>query len=252
MCLTAQPRSPRCQSRPSLISNRPHPILRMSIDNRARRSDSSVGDLTGSSRIPRGGWGVCDRPKTGHEPGRFNTPAHLRCRLERSRTGVRAAGTMSGRGDGARAQLLSRTARLIALIQSPTPDAAGQAASLGFAGLASTDITPRALERTIAAVIHGENAFPRRLLTGLVQMISRLSSAGLSASGESALTPRQGQIVELIAQGATDREIAGVLRISQSTAHKHVQNALRRLNARTRSQLVAAARQPLFPRSLTH
>ena len=155
-------------------------------------------------------------------------------------------------GFRARAQLLSRTARLIALIQSPTPDAAGQAASLGFAGLASTDITPRALERTIAAVIHGENAFPRRLLTGLVQMISRLSSAGLSASGESALTPRQGQIVELIAQGATDREIAGVLRISQSTAHKHVQNALRRLNARTRSQLVAAARQPLFPRSLTH
>lgn len=152
----------------------------------------------------------------------------------------------------ARAQLLSRTARLIALVSSPTPNAAAQAASLGFAGLASTEVTPRALERTIAAVIHGESAFPRSLLTGLVQMISRLSSGGTDASGRSALTPRQGQIVELIAQGATDREIAGVLRISQSTTHKHVQNALRRLNARTRSQLVAAAHQPLFPRSLTH
>jgi len=105
MCPTAQPRSPRCQSRPSLISNRPHPILRMSIDNRARRSDSSVGDLTGSSRIPRAGWGVCDRPRTGQEPGRFNTPAYLRRRLERSRTGVRTAGTMSGRGDGVTPEL---------------------------------------------------------------------------------------------------------------------------------------------------
>jgi DNA-binding NarL/FixJ family response regulator len=54
-----------------------------------------------------------------------------------------------------------------------------------------------------------------------------------------ALTPRQRQIVDLIARGATDREIAELLRISRSTAHKHVQNALRRANARTRSQLAA-------------
>jgi len=57
------------------------------------------------------------------------------------------------------------------------------------------------------------------------------------------LTPRQQQIVDLIAQGATDREIAARLRISESTAHKHVQNALRRSKTKTRSQLVAVARQ---------
>lgn len=147
----------------------------------------------------------------------------------------------------ARAQQLTRTARLIALMSSPTTDAGAQAASLGFAGLVSRDVTPRALERTIAAVVHGESAFPRSVLNGLVKMISQFSTARLGASGEAALTPRQGQIVELIARGATDREIAALLRISESTAHKHVQNALRRLNAKTRSQLVASARQPVFP-----
>jgi DNA-binding CsgD family transcriptional regulator len=48
--------------------------------------------------------------------------------------------------------------------------------------------------------------------------------------------------VTLIAQGATDAEIATLLNISRSTAHKHVQNARRRLRAKTRGQLVAASR----------
>jgi len=145
-----------------------------------------------------------------------------------------------------RAHQLSRAARLIALMASPTAEAGAQAASLGFVGLVSCDVTPRALERTIAATALGESAFPRTVLNGLVQMVSRLSSTRLGAYSDVALTPRQEQIVELIAQGATDREIASFLQISQSTAHKHVQNALRRLNAKTRSQLVASARQPAF------
>jgi len=145
-----------------------------------------------------------------------------------------------------RAHQLSRTARLIALMASPTAEAGAQAASLGFVGLVSRDVTPRALERTIAATALGESAFPRTVLNGLVQMVSRLGSTRFGPYSDVALTPRQEQIVELIAQGATDREIAAVLQISQSTAHKHVQNALRRLNAKTRSQLVASARQPAF------
>ncbi|TMC72972.1 MAG: response regulator transcription factor [Chloroflexi bacterium] len=149
-----------------------------------------------------------------------------------------------------RAHQLSRTAHLIALMPSPTPEAGAQAASLGFVGLVSRDVSPRALERTVAATVHGESAFPRNVLNGLVQMVSRLSATRLGAYSDVTLTPRQEQIVELIAGGSTDREIAGVLQISQSTAHKHVQNALRRLNAKTRSQLVASARQPAFRGSL--
>jgi DNA-binding NarL/FixJ family response regulator len=146
----------------------------------------------------------------------------------------------------ARAQQLSRIARLVAVVPSPTGEAGAQAASLGFAGLVARDVTPRALERTITAAIQGQSAFPRSVLDGLVQLMSRVSIPQ-AESDRPSLTPRQGQIVELIAQGATDREIATTLRISQSTAHKHVQNALRRLKARTRSQLVASARQPVFP-----
>jgi DNA-binding NarL/FixJ family response regulator len=144
-----------------------------------------------------------------------------------------------------RVQHLGRTAKLIAVVPSPTADAGARAAGLGFMGLVAREVPPRALERTVAAVRHGESAFPRGVMNALIHLVGRLSTGGL---GGPTLTPRQAQIVELIAQGATDREIASMLRISESTAHKHVQNALRRLNARTRSQLVAAARQPVFPR----
>ena len=141
----------------------------------------------------------------------------------------------------ARIQRLARDARLIAVLASPPPNAGAQAASLGFAGLVAREVSPRALERTIAAVARGGSAYPRSALKALVELIVRLSARRLLSPTEASLTPRQEQVVELIAQGATDREIAKLLRISESTAHKHVQNALRRLKARTRSQLVATA-----------
>lgn len=145
-----------------------------------------------------------------------------------------------------RVRRLASSARLVAVMASPTVDNGAQALALGFAGLASRDVTPKALERTIAAATRGESAFPRGVLNALLGTLSGFVNRPPGRGEGPSLTPRQDQIVALIAQGATDREIAGILRISQSTAHKHVQNALRRLNAKTRSQLVAAARRPVF------
>jgi DNA-binding NarL/FixJ family response regulator len=99
------------------------------------------------------------------------------------------------------------------------------------------------VSRTVRAVSDGEIAFPRAAVTGLFKLLSLLPLSLSRGDEPVGLTPRQHQIVELIANGATDREIAAHLRISESTAHKHVQNALRRSKTKTRSQLVAVARQ---------
>lgn len=142
----------------------------------------------------------------------------------------------------AHVQPLAPHARLIAMLPAPQPEAGARAATLGFAGLVAREVPPRALDRTIAAVARGERAFPRSALTRLVEAVLRAPAGRPGVLASAALTPRQRQVVELIAQGAKDPEIARLLRISQSTTHKHVQSALRRLKARTRSQLVAAAR----------
>ena len=137
---------------------------------------------------------------------------------------------------------LLRVARAVpAVAITPGGVGATTAARIGFHGFIAREVDPAALTRTVSAVAHGEVAFPRATLASLLQMLSFLPLP--HSETPTGLTPRQHQIVDLIAQGATDREIAARLRISESTAHKHVQNALRRSKTKTRSQLVAVAHQ---------
>ena len=56
-----------------------------------------------------------------------------------------------------------------------------------------------------------------------------------------ALTPREHQIVELLAGGATGEQIAERLVLSPETVQKHVHNAKRKLGAATRAHLIAVA-----------
>jgi len=133
---------------------------------------------------------------------------------------------------------IARTVTAVAIV--PGGLGATTAARIGFHGFIAREVRPDALTRTVAAVAQGEVAFPRATLAALLQMLSFLPFP--RSDVPTLLTPRQQQIVDLIAQGATDREIAARLRISESTAHKHVQNALRRSKTKTRGQLVAVAR----------
>jgi len=52
------------------------------------------------------------------------------------------------------------------------------------------------------------------------------------------LTPRQRDCVMLVAQGKSDWEIGALLGISESTVHKHIEDAKRRFGVSTRIQLV--------------
>jgi DNA-binding CsgD family transcriptional regulator len=56
-----------------------------------------------------------------------------------------------------------------------------------------------------------------------------------------ALTPRERQIVEMLAGGATGEQIAERLVLSPETVQKHVHNAKRKLGAETRAHLIAIA-----------
>jgi DNA-binding NarL/FixJ family response regulator len=136
---------------------------------------------------------------------------------------------------------LDRVAPLVprvAVVTSPTADAAAYAARLGWRGFASAASPTAMIARTISVTAHGELAFPASATSALVRALASIAPA---PSASRTLTPRQQQIVALIAEGATDAEIADRLRISRFTAYKHVQNARRRLGARTRGQLVAAS-----------
>ena len=55
------------------------------------------------------------------------------------------------------------------------------------------------------------------------------------------LTPREREVLELLAEGATGEQIADRLVLSPETVQKHVHNAKRKMGAETRAHLIALA-----------
>lgn len=74
-------------------------------------------------------------------------------------------------------------------------------------------------------------------------LASRLGGNGhaTTATGKGILSPREHQVVELLASGNTGDEVAERLGISPATVRVHVRNATGKLGANTRTQAVAIA-----------
>lgn len=65
--------------------------------------------------------------------------------------------------------------------------------------------------------------------------------AGLAAPDAADLTPREREVLELIAHGASNQEIARGLTIAESTVKTHVKHVLRKLGAANRAEATAIA-----------
>jgi len=75
-------------------------------------------------------------------------------------------------------------------------------------------------------------------LHGHVRSLSSCNGFPIPPSG---LTDREIECLKLVARGKSDREISRALSIAAATAHEHVENAKRKLNAGSRSEAVAIA-----------
>lgn len=72
-------------------------------------------------------------------------------------------------------------------------------------------------------------------------MGSRFRRGLSSAQPPRLLSPREREVVHLVSLGAAGPEIAEELGISHETVRTHVRNAMDKLGARSRAQLVAKA-----------
>ena len=58
---------------------------------------------------------------------------------------------------------------------------------------------------------------------------------------EAVLSPREGEVLQLVAQGATNKEIGNSLFISENTVKTHLRNIMEKLHLANRSQAAAYA-----------
>lgn len=126
------------------------------------------------------------------------------------------------------------SARVLVLAEWTEPVQAAEARRLGAAGYLSRAISGADLCAAIRSVANGQEwvAGPSG---------GREKRAAASADPYSTLSPREREILQLLAEGYGNTAIAKSLLISPRTVETHRANVMRKLNLRTRSDLIRYA-----------
>lgn len=121
-----------------------------------------------------------------------------------------------------------------------------EALARGATGYLTKDLSPEALRRAILGIGRGELAIPRRLALRALEHfagLARRTRTASSATEVSGLSPRENDVLRMLADGMTDREIAIALVISPRTVETHVGNILRKLEVRNRAEAAQRFRE---------
>lgn len=117
---------------------------------------------------------------------------------------------------------------------------------LGARGYLLKDAEPSQVVEAIETVHQGETVFPAHLMERVMEhyhkievQYGRLQSA--ATVNELALTTREVEILALIVDGKSNKEIAQALYISEKTVKNHITNLLRKLEVDDRTQAAVFA-----------
>jgi len=109
------------------------------------------------------------------------------------------------------------------------------------------EVTEAQIIETIRRVARGEHPINEsltnrpKLAEHVLQQFQELTSKTEAEAFISPLTPREIEILEYIAQGYLNKQIAAELGISEQTIKNHVTSILRKLNANARTEAVVVA-----------
>ena len=116
----------------------------------------------------------------------------------------------------------------------------------GASGFLLKDTRPAELIEAIRTVASGEAVVSPRITRRMLEMFAGQLPSGATASGQvdpriASLTPRETEILRLVARGMSNAEIAAELVVSATTVKTHVGSVLAKLGVRDRVQAVVVA-----------
>ena len=111
----------------------------------------------------------------------------------------------------------------------------------GASGFLLKDAPEEHLLSAIRVAAEGGSLFAPSATRRLVETFARSQSAGGSGAAVGTLTPRELEVLRLLAGGLTNAEIGNALFISPKTASVHVSNLLRKLGVANRTEAAAWA-----------
>jgi len=125
---------------------------------------------------------------------------------------------------------MEHTTRVVVLTSFEKEEDIYRAIRAGAQGYLLKDRTESEMVAAISVVNSGKRYIPRHIAARLADRLMR-----------SDLTARELQTLELLAQGSTNKQIAGALGISENTVRHHVNNIMEKLQVTDRTEAVATA-----------
>lgn len=117
-----------------------------------------------------------------------------------------------------------------------------EALCAGASGFLLKDTVPAELIHAVRVIAAGDALISPRITRRLIEEFARVSEPStVDADALAQLTEREREVLEHVARGLSNSEIAEQLYVSQATVKTHIGRLLMKLAARDRAQLVVAA-----------
>jgi two-component system nitrate/nitrite response regulator NarL len=137
----------------------------------------------------------------------------------------------------------------VLLLDAPDRDQVVNAFRSGARGLFSFADSPRQLCKCIQTVYDGQIWVSNQQVEYLIDAVTQVPSLRVVNSvGRNLLTPREQQVVALVADGLSNRGVAGELGLSEHTVKKYLFRIFEKIGVSTRVELVLYAMTRGAPR----
>jgi len=131
--------------------------------------------------------------------------------------------------------------RVLVMTTFDVDDHVYQALRAGAAGFLLKDVDRHELSRAVQVVAAGEAVLAPTATRRLIAEMAVRTGAAAPSAALASLTPREVDVLRLVARGDSNGEIARELYLGEATVRTHVSNLLAKLGARNRVQAVVAA-----------
>jgi DNA-binding NarL/FixJ family response regulator len=147
-----------------------------------------------------------------------------------------------------------RSAKIVLFGMEEDPEYFLEAVRLGISGYLPNDASAAQMIAAVKNVMQGEAFCPPKLCKSLFEHVAKgfLPNSGKVEQGcntVSDLTYRQRQLMALVAEGMTNKEIANTLHLSQFTVKNHIRRVMIHLRADSRHRAVDVIRSSGFSHS---
>ena len=132
-------------------------------------------------------------------------------------------------------------ARIILMDVLPVNEEIKEFVNVGVSGFVLKDATVDEFVGTIRSVAAGKKVLPPLMMESLFSQIAREASGQERAHviDDVRMTPREREVIDLIGEGLSNKEIAQRLNIASHTVKSHVRNVMEKLALHTRLQIAA-------------